>query len=87
MGSSIIKYNKPRFVHSFNGMREAVCSMVNLRLIHSGIGRKRYIILYHILSSTIKIWGESKLNAAPFIEVFRTFNQLNENRYRSLVAI
>ena len=72
MGSSKIKYDKPQFVHCFNGMREAVCSFTwwQFRLVHSGIGRKRYRILYHILSFTIDIWGESKLNAAPFIEVF-----------------
>jgi len=38
-----------------------------IRLVHSDIGRKRYKTLHHILSFTIEIWGESKLNAAPFI--------------------
>jgi hypothetical protein len=40
-------------------------------------------MLHHILCFAIEIWGESKLNADPFIQVFRTFNQLNENLYRS----
>jgi hypothetical protein len=40
-------------------------------------------MLHHILSFAIEIWGESKLNADRFIQVFRAFNQLNENLYRS----
>jgi hypothetical protein len=40
-------------------------------------------MLHHILCFAIEIWGESKLNADRFIQVFRAFNQLNENLYRS----